>query len=372
MALFASLICFVVCHAGPAAHFVTFVKQLEEANIPVQVYVAGLALQKFEDQSEQEFIAFSLAEEDAAEQIAAACANAKVVITDVGHPFAARLLETLRVHHPDILRLAYYDNPENYVPGGYSQMTAQVLRCADRVLFANANFVELPIYETPQHPVELSPDQRIGIGYYPVADAEKIRKKRAQEHAACKAEWLEKIGWSGKPPRILTYFGGNNTVYFEKAFPAFLTSLAEASAQRDLSDQVILFQQHPGAKKENRDREMLQKWMEGPGQHPHAPRVIVSQQSMEEVLVLSEGALYYQTSMGPLIALSGIPVLQVGHEPFQDLLVRSGICRSADNAEALLEDLKTLAPLSLAQQKELLFGLGSCDDWFERLCSALE
>jgi hypothetical protein len=89
----------------------------------VQIYATGAALKKFQGRMMPGVIPFTLeniSEEEAARDIVKKCCRAAVVITDVGNPFAISLQKTLASQSPSVLRLAYYDNPESYVPGGYS------------------------------------------------------------------------------------------------------------------------------------------------------------------------------------------------------------------------------------------------------------
>jgi hypothetical protein len=50
------------------------------------------------------------------------------------------------MHATKIPRLAYYDNPEPFVPGGYSHTAAEVMREAQGILFANETLAKATIY----------------------------------------------------------------------------------------------------------------------------------------------------------------------------------------------------------------------------------
>ena len=153
--------------------------------------------------------------------------------------------------------------------------------------------------------------------------------------------------------KILVYFGGNNDVYFEKAFPAFLRLVEESNL--DPSQYLVLFQQHPGARAKNRDGKLAE------GQ------LILSELPSEEAQILADAALYYQTSMGPQFALAHIPPIQVGHETFPDLLVRSGLAPSATTPDELLRALGRLTVKTELQEEKLLEALGISKNWLVRL-----
>jgi hypothetical protein len=130
-------ICFIACHGGPADHFATFTENLTNKGYQVQVYASGPALKKLQDRR-IEAIPFFL-ENQSAEEVAKKCSGAAVVITDVGNDFGEVLHKSLAEFASKSARFAYYDNPEAYVPGGYSSSAAKAMRVAQKVLFANAN-----------------------------------------------------------------------------------------------------------------------------------------------------------------------------------------------------------------------------------------
>jgi hypothetical protein len=356
MSLSATVICLIVCHAGPADHFVTFAKKLSEDGYNVQVYASGPALKKLQDRNIEVMTPFSVEglsqseEIDLAIQLAKSCSNASVVMTDVGHAFDVTLQKALSVETPQVVRLAYYDNPEPYVPGGYSTVAEKVMQAADKVLFANANLVE-------NLEIKIPLNERVGLGYYPLAQAEKIAARRQEEHALMRSQLFSKYDLKDTGQKIFVYFGGNNDDYFIKAFPAFLSILSEG-----ISDSIVILQQHPGAKSQNIDRLLVEAWMKETGH-----KVIISEGTTEDMQVLADAALYYQTSMGPQFVLAGIPTIQVGHKMFEDILVRGGLCPSVTSASDFVEAARMIKPeaLSEEQRRIILKGLGIRDDWFE-------
>ncbi len=365
-------ICLIACHGGPADHFAVFAKELEKKGCQVQIFASGPAIKKFQDYKINGVISFDsdhlLSEEDAAEQIAKKCAAASVAITDVGHVFDIALQKALSRHAPNVLRLAYYDNPESYVPGGYSAVAAKVMLAADRVLFANANLAGAPIFEAPDKPVDIDFKKRFGVGYYPLNQAEKIAKRRQSEHQIIRSRIFAQYRLEDRGQKLLVYTGGNNEEYFTKAFPAFLRFLSAASQKSDLSNYVFLLQQHPGAKKDNIDGRLFEDWVRL-SQGAAAPRLLVSHESSDDVQIAADAMLYYQTSMGPQFVLAGIPAIQVGHNRYEDILVRNHLCATATNENELLAALKGLREGSGEESsyEAIAQALGLYVNWLDRL-----
>lgn len=374
----------VALHGGPADHFATFAEGLAKKGYEVQVYGSGPALKKFQDRKIEGVRPISqdnlsMEEETAlANQLAERCSRALAVITDVGHPFDIKLQRSFASRAPSVLRLAYYDNPEPYVPGGYSTVAAEVMQLAEKVLFANANLAQDPIYTQPDQVLQLSLSKRVGMGYYPIDQAEKIAKRRAEEYSVMRAKLLRENGLRDTGQKVLVYFGGNNEEYFTQAFPAFLRILIEAESRGELSNWILVMQQHPGAKAKNLDgaqlEEQLKRWR---GAHEGDTRVItpiLSKWTSDEVQIAADVALYYQTSMGPQFALAGIPTIQIGHKPYEDILVRNHLCPSVTNVSEFLYALAHLDHKARTKgQQELIYrSLGIRSDWLQILERALQ
>lgn len=375
MSLSVAAICLIACHGGPAEHFATFAENLVREGYEVQVYASGPALKKFQDRNIQVAMPFAIdnlstqAQADLATQIAKSCSKASVVLTDLGHSFDITLQKALAEEAPRVLRLTYYDNPEPYVPGGYSNTAAEVMIAAQKVLFANANLRKASIYQEPNKEIKLPLKNRIGIGYYPVNQAEKIVMRREKEHKRMRAGLLAKHGLEDKGQKVLVYFGGNNEEYFTKAFPAFLQILSKGN----LSNTVIVLQQHPGAKSKNRDRHELEAWIKRYSAEANSPKMIISDETTDDMLVVAEGALYYQTSMGPLYALAGIPIIQVAHETYEDVLVRNRLCPSVINSSDFMVAIAAIQPVAVSemQRKTIYKSLGIRENWFQIFQQAL-
>ncbi len=350
-----ALVCFVVCHGGPADHFTYFADSLKGKGYQVQIYASGPALTKMQGRSD--VTPFSLEEE--AVTVAKKCREASIVITDVGHPFDVPLQTALSEHAPKVFRLAYYDNPEPYVPGGYSAVAAKVMSAAQGVLFANANLATAILYEKESEEAPIPMEKRGGLGFYPLHQAETIAQKRASDRDRVRAEFFSQHRLTDRGQTILVYMGGNNEEYFERAFPAFLGFLGDLDQEGGLSDFLVVLQQHPGAKKENRDGKLLSD----------RPEILISTFSSEDAQVLADQILYYQTSMGPLFALAGgRQPIQVGHKRYDDILVRNGLCVVANSSEELKKALEPSEPIERAGSDALIRkGLGICSDWQDRL-----
>lgn len=348
---------FIACHGGPADHFATFADALKQKGCQVEIYASGPALKKFQDR-QMEAIAFST--EEPATQIVAKCRKkASLVITDVGHLFDVSLQEELAKQK--VLRVAYYDNPERFVPGGYSAVAAQVMEAAQKVFFANGNLAQGPLYGESGKEVALPENQRIGIGYYPLSQAETIAKRRDSDQGEVRAKLFQQLKREDKGEKIFVYTGGNNEEYFSQAFPAFLNCLSEAKKQPDLASSIVLLQQHPGAKEKNRDVHQMQE--------KNLPQFFVSSLSSEEAQIVADAILYYQTSMGPQFVLAGIPTAQIGHKVYEDLVVKEGLCSVVTDSRGLVSFFRNLGKgLSTSSSEEAIHkGLGVHDNWAERL-----
>lgn len=341
---FIKAITLIACHGASADHFSVFAEKLLSEGYEVRIYASEHAVKKFQDRNVPIYRSFKTEDGDALE-IALEC-KGSVVLTDVGHPFTITLQKTLASKAPEVFRLAYYDNPEPYVPGGYSQVAIEVMKAAQRVLFANANLETSSLIDIPF-------ENRVGLGYYPTAKADKIAKRRREEYKKLR----QQFGVEGK--KVLVYFGGNNEEYFTKAFPAFLSFLPN-----DLTDTIFILQQHPAAKAKNIDRQMAEE---------RGAKILISDWTSDDIQVIADGALYYQTSMGPQFALAGIPMLQVGHNTYEDVMVRSGLCPSVTNREDFMEAIAKMQPAVVTeeQRQSIYKSIGIRADWFEIFKQAL-
>lgn len=338
-----STICLIVCHPSPADHFSVFIQDWKKKGYEVSVFAAGSALQKLQDRKIEGIVPFTIEEnrsnQEIAKEIAKKCARASVVITDVGDPFDISLQSALAQEAPKTVRVAYYDNPECFVPGGYSKVASQVMRLAQGILFANANLASACIEEEKGKPVDFQSIRRWGIGYYPLDQVEKIIHRRECEQLELRKKLFPH---TKQDQKIWIYAGGNNSEYFDQAFPAFLQFLSEACQKDDLSKHIILLQQHPRAKEKNLDGLLVQKWIEEQRQNPFAPKLKMSTMNTEDAQVVGDGIFYFQTSMAAQFALIGIPTIQVARVPYEDVLIKNQICPSVTSADSLVDSMKNI------------------------------
>lgn len=366
-------ICLIACHGGPADHFATYAEALTKRGYDVQIHATGPALKKFQERGIDVKSSFSLdnltsEEEDSlAQAIAKTCSTSAIIITDVGHVFDVKIQKALSIQATKIPHLAYYDNPEPFVPGGYSCTAAEVMNLAEGVLFANETLAQAKIFSAVGHEIDFSTKKRFGIGYYPVSQAEKIAEKRKSDHEAVRSEFLTNNEIKDVGQKILVYFGGNNDEYFSKAFPSFLSIVAKSKEEINLQNLIIVIQQHPGAKIKNQDGLQVEAWSKEFGHQPSMPKLILSNFSSDHAQVLADAALYYQTSMGPQFVLEGIPTIQIGHETYEDILVRNHLAPTVTSANGFAEVIKTLEKMGTMPQEDLLNSLGIKQDWPNRL-----
>lgn len=373
----AAAVSFIACHSGPAEHFATFAENLSSNVGTIEVYASGPALKKFQEHGIIVTVPFSIdkispEEEDLlAEQIAKECSTASVIITDVGHAFDIKVQKALDRQSTHVLRFAYYDNPEAYVPGGYSAVAAEVMLSADGVLFANSNLAKASIFQEPGKEIDFGNRKKFGIGYYPINQAEKISKRRAEEQLSMRQTLFSRNNLVDTDQKVLVYFGGNNEEYFSKAFPAFLTLLEEGMKKSNFSNLVIVMQQHPGAKCKNIDGNLLLSWIEKHSEIKQAPRMILSDFSSDDAQTIADAALYYQTSMGPQFVLAGISTIQVGHKTFEDILVRNQLSPSVTDVDQLISVIGFMHQKKEVPRKVIFEGLGIKSNWLQTLENAI-
>ena len=377
-------ICLIACHGGAADHFATYAQALTQKGYDVQIHATGPALTKLQERGievKSSFVLDKLSSEEEdllAQQIAKTCSVASLILTDVGHPFDIKIHQALRVHATHVPCAAYYDNFENWVPGGYSTTFAAVMEFAQKVLFANEHLAQSPIFSAIGQKIDLSHTERFSVGYYAVSKAKEIAAQRKAEHDTAHAAFLKehkiKVPEAIKAPKakIWVYFGGNNEEYFEQAFPAFLSLLSQTSQLINLKNHVIILQQHPGALQTNRDLQKIEAWKKDLGERTDIPRLIVSHFSSDHAQVLADAAFYYQTTMGPQFVLAGIPTVQIGHKPYEDVLVRNKLIPSVTQAERFVQVVPTLEILDEMSEQNVLNGVGFREDWPETLEDAIK
>ncbi|MBS4168333.1 hypothetical protein [Parachlamydia sp. AcF125] len=69
--------------------------------------------------------------------------------------------------------------------------------------------------------------------------------------------------------------------------------------------------------------------------------------------------------MGPQFILAGIPTIQIGHETYEDVLVRNGLAPTVTDAIQLTREIKNLEEeIKEKPQKDFILSkLGIREDW---------
>lgn len=374
------LICFIVHDGGPAAHFSTYATNLvTQHEFQVHIYATGPALVRLNNThlpNDIQLISFIIhdydceQQEQVARQLIDNCLkqNARTIIIDSGNKFAAIVQNIsskenlLSIEYPF---WCYYDNPESYVPGGYSIKTEETIKASKYILFANINLAKTDanIYSSLEKQIDLSNKIIQGIGYYPITETEKLQQQRQIERDHLRKE----NSWSNIK-YLFVYFGGNNDAYFDQAFPNFLSNLSQLNNNNDniFEDILFLLHQHPAAKIQNRDGLLLEKWLT---ENRHVQIILSTLKTSDQALIVADAVLYYQTSMSPQFALLEIPTIQVGHEIYQDILVKYNLCYTATNTTELAASLTKMKEKNnsfdeIQRHKQLIYeAIGYTPDW---------
>lgn len=370
---FLATVSLVACHGGPAEHFAVYAEELTKRGYEVQIHAGEEAIKKFQDRGIKTSSSFSLAQLTVEEQdrlaqtIAKACSTASVVITDVGNIFNVKIHKALDLQATQIPHLAYYDNPEPFVPGGYSATAAEVMNVAEGVIFANAALSNAKIYSAIGTEVDLAGKKRFGIGYYPVNPAVRIRERRLTDQTEVRSTFLAENGIEDHGQKLLIYFGGNNEEYFTKAFPAFLSFVEESSQAGLLQNVILVIKQHPAAKEKNRDGQQIDVLLKELNTSVNLPKIFIANLESDRAMVLADMALYYQTSMGPQFVLAGIPTVQIGHATYEDILVRNGLAPTVTDVTAFAHELENLGKTRNLSEDALMRDLGINPNWLDQL-----
>ncbi|CAF4641222.1 unnamed protein product [Rotaria sp. Silwood1] len=376
-----SLVCFIVCDGGPAGHFAAFATNLFNQNeLQIIIYATEPALTKLKNShlpNDIQLLSFTVEDgdrkqqEQVATQLIDNCLKqgAHSIIIDIGNKFDAifQLVSSKRNLPTDMIRFwCYYDNPEPYVPGGYSIKTEETIKASQYILFANMNLAKIDsiIYSLPEKSIDLTNKTVQGIGYYPVVEVEKLLQQRELERDTLRIQ----NNWTNIK-HLFVYFGGNNDVYFDQAFPTFLSNLSQID-KNIIQDVLFVLHQHPAAKKQNRDGLLFQEWL---SKNNHIQGILSTLKTSDQAQIIADAALYYQTSMAPQFVLLGLPTMQVGHEIYHDILVKFNLCYTATNTIELAVGLTSMKERSyssnkIQQPKELIYNaIGYTSDWPKNL-----
>ncbi len=354
MNIISHTLCFIVCHTSAAQHFAEFARILSENQISYTVIT--------EEQQKPYFDAYNISTipfSHDLDSVLSVCKNAQIIITDVGCSFHIALHEKLSESgHKN--HFAYYDNPESFVPGNYSQVAQKVMQAASGVLFANETFVK-------ECPFSLEGKALYGIGYYTwMKKKEIIRELREKIHENLKQRYLEAHYVYPQCKKVIVYFGGNNDVYYNLALPAMLSHFSKALSSLDLHDTLLILQQHPGTRNNPaaRDRFLWDLTRQNLLENPNTPIFRISEESTDDLLLIADHVCYYQTSISPLFKGAGLSFFQIGHEPYKEAMVRYNTCPVVTSSEELIEFFR-----NPPQYDEISWvsALGANEDWHKNL-----
>ncbi len=370
-----SQICFLACHPASTPFVQEAQSWCNNNSIQSEVYARDTAYERLQGKvQELKSFAQSYSTEtldklgdrvlhEAAVEVAYSISKKfQAVICDVGSPFTSRVFEILSEKSPEIVRISFYDNPERYVPGGYSETAKKTLEKSHLILFANKNLSEGQILSTPNTEIELDTIERAGIGFSTLPQQIKTIKEGREEEkrTLLRKEILDQHNIEDKGQKIAVYYGGANSEYYEKAFPAFLTIIEGLSNESNSKafEYVFIIQQHPRAKSEGIDakkvEEMLMKYS-SENEGKKIPHIVISQTDFNSATKVADLALYYQTGSNTLFPACGIPTVQVGHETFKDILTSNEYIPSATSASEFVKALKTTEEKGVTVTEEEIF-----------------
>lgn len=371
----AELICFIASHTGPAQHFYRFAQEIA-ADRKVEIHAIGAAsdaLRPLNSARVKHLKDSAHSFEAGLEALVQKCKEASMIIIDIGSEESLVIVKRLRLEFPGKNIVVYYDNPENYVPN-YSELAVEIMQLGSSVWTANASYESDPLFTEGELEIALPSFPPTGIGYYDKAKVEELKARRA-DSADERAKFFQAHDLEDRGQRIVTFFGGNNSRYFDHSLLKMLSLLEKAIAVTDLSDTILVLQQHPVARREEKkDAPIMQKWYEQNAVNRHCPQVVVSKIPSSDVAqVVSDGALYDQTSMSIQFAWIGMRVAQVG-ECDEDILYRKKIAPHLENAEVMGKWLTFLGKASAeAAEEDGSFedAIGYKLDWADRLRAAV-
>jgi hypothetical protein len=366
-------VCLITIHPNSAHHFAQFAQELDKAQISWQILAAGhaeaiLRQKKIAHKkisiwlNKKELTNLSTEEQvSIAKLTAKECKKAKMIIADISEPFIVYVQHELN-RISSAKRYLYYDNPEPYVPGEYSRCFHALLNTRpDGVIFANYHLAYDTLFGEHHEPLECSHLDKIGLGFYPLEDAQKLKALKKNKELL-RNKLFEELGIRDEKQKILLYLGGANSSYFEEAFPFFLTALEESARDPFFENILFLLQQHPRAKEESLDLYTLFA--------KALPfQVFQSPFSALEAIACSDLTYYYQTSMIPPIILGGCPLLQVSAIPFEDLGVRLNLVDSVHEITTLpMMSVRAIAKAHTEVSLKIVEeGVGYQEDWPKNL-----
>lgn len=326
---------FFAAHPNPANHFVEYAQVLEERGVPYQVFAEKSLTEKFSRFSSRLRMIDSsdFSREEFMEDLLSSIHEQGMAVMDVSSEFFLEFQKRLAVKKPFVKRCVYYDNPEPFVPGGYSRLASKMIALAQYVLFANSSLERKVLLkrevleESPGLDIDLSHVGTFGVGFQSIKEAESIKKIRREEGQRIRLDFLERHRIKEQGQRIFVYVGGANETYYFEAFPHFVRMIKSLFDRSDesLKNTIFILQQHPRAESEgNFDANEAKKLFlcKDPSD---SFQFVVSDLKTLESLAIAQGVFYYQTSMAAQFPLADVPlVAQAAHEMYPDILMKTG------------------------------------------------
>jgi hypothetical protein len=371
-------VCFVTIHPASAEHFARFTEELDRAHISWQILAADssetllkqkkIPHRKISIWTNKKAIKDLSSEEmrSIAKLTAKECKKAKLIITDISEPFVVRFHHELALSS-SAKRYVYYDNPEPYVLGEYSKRFESLLKTRpDGVLFASKTLPSETLFGEDRRVLDCHQLHKVGLGFYDLEDVLTIQAlvKKKQE---LREKLFYQLGIKDEKQKILTYLGGANSAYFDKAFPFFLKALEDSARDPFFENILLLLQQHPRAKQEGLDLYALLS--------QGLPfQVFSSPLPLFEVIACSDLMYYYQTSIVSKLILSKRPLLQVSHEPSEDVGVRLHLVDVVSSSKELpIASSKAVSKsFDEASLNSLKEGIGYDEHWQESLLNFIK
>lgn len=346
---------FLACHPNAGGHMADFKSSLDKQGVATTFLAADKAYDAAVRRGSSSVERIS--SEHAKAVALRLHQSADRVIADVGSEFSALVFQELDALNSKVVKIAYYDNPEPFVPGGYSATAAAVIRAADGVLFANAALAKETIYDGDKKPLDLSAKKRHGLGYFAFEKLEEYRQQRLGETRPTKrAEFFAKAGLEDRGQKLLVFLGGANETYEKQVLPA----LGEIFREASLDKSIVVLQRHPRAS--DADCELFEAL---------PANFVLSPMDFDSALVMADQVAYYQTSASVYFPLMGLPAIQLGHEPYEDLLIRNALCSfagTADGLTAFLQAEKSSTTAPEGEELQTLYRLiGADPHWAKHL-----
>lgn len=327
-----SSLCFIASQVPAAVHFYEFASFLRDYK-PTELILAGSASLALGGLNPDIVAHFSDDFADSLLGTVQKCKNASHVIIDLGTDESTQIYEELRRVYPEKEIIVYYDRYEDHYTG-YRSCAYKVLKEA-RVWFANTHFLHQEVYDLDKTEIQFTPGQRVGIGFYPMYEVERLRSARATSRSRVRQRFFSRHGLKRRWHKVISYMGGATESYFKRVFPRVLENLEKVIEKRNLSAFVFVLQKHPATKFDPRDLVSLRKWKDRNKENPFRPKFVISESSSEELEVASDAIWFDKPGRSMDWALAGIRVAQVRHKTILHHLVTRGISPSLITAKGM-------------------------------------